>query len=74
MIEGDDLQQSSMKHIELNLTKYSRMQIWSLNDLRNHARETAWIEPKPAQLEAMKQAGYKVDVRFSGPMEVVYLQ
>ena len=74
MIEGDDLQTSSMKHIELNLTKYSPMQIWNLNDLRIHARETAWIEPKPAQLKAMKQAGYKVDVRFSEPMEVVYLQ
>jgi len=49
-------------------------QWWNMDDLKVHARETALIQPTPETLETMKRAGLKVEVRFSKPLEVVYLQ
>src|SRR5271157_4615449 len=58
----------------LILTQYYPLHFWKLDDLKSHARETALIEPTPYVLEAMTQAGFKVESRFSKPLEVVYLK
>jgi uncharacterized membrane protein len=50
------------------------VQWWEFDELKKHARETALILPSPGLLDAMRQAGFKVQVRFSKPLEVVYLQ
>ena len=50
------------------------MQAWTFDDLRQHARDTALIQPKPEVLDALRQAGFGVEVRFPGPLEVVYLK
>lgn len=58
----------------VNLSQYSPLQLWKLDDLRKHARETALIDPAPETLQALRQDGFQVGVRFSKPIEVVYLQ
>jgi len=57
-----------------NLAQYFPLHYWELDDLKRHARETALLMPTSQTLDAMKQSGFKVEVRFSEPMEVVYLQ
>jgi hypothetical protein len=49
------------------------MQFWRIEDLRNHAAEAALIEPPPDILSQVKQAGFKVEMRFSKPPSVAYL-
>jgi hypothetical protein len=49
---------------------------WRLEDLKAHARDTAVILPDEVTLNAMKQAGYVANTRFSGSgaFSVVYFQ
>jgi len=58
----------------VNLSQYYPLQTWQLSDLRTYAREAALIEPSADVLEAMRQAGYKVEIRASKPLKIVYLQ
>ena len=58
----------------LGLGEFSPMQVESPNDLREHAAETALIQPTPEVLETLKEAGFKIETRFSKPLEVVYLK
>jgi mannosyltransferase len=60
--------------VQINMSHYSPLQFWQLDDLRKHARETALIDPAPETVEALRQAGVQVEVRYSKPMEVGYLQ
>jgi hypothetical protein len=60
--------------VQVNLGQYSPLQVWKLDDLRKHAAETALVDPTPETLEALKQAGVQVEVRFSKPLQVVYLR
>ena len=60
--------------VQQNLGQYSPMQFWTLDDLKKHAAETALIDPTPEALEALKQAGVQVEVRYSKPLQVVYLR
>jgi Dolichyl-phosphate-mannose-protein mannosyltransferase len=59
---------------ELVLAQFHPMQFWKLDDLKQHARETALIDPQPETVEAMRQAGFQVTVRFSSPVRVLYFQ
>ncbi len=59
--------------VQENLSQYSPMQIWQVEDLKTHAGETALIDPSPETLEALRQAGVQVEIRHSKPIEVVYL-
>ncbi len=60
--------------VQMNMSHYSSLQFWQPKDLGNHAGETALIDPAPETVEALRQAGVQVEVRYSKPMEVVYLQ
>jgi len=68
---------------ELVLSRYYPLEFWNLEDLKKHARETALIAPgksdytRPAFLSALdtlKQAGFQTKIRFTQPLEVVYLE
>ena len=67
-------QRVSIQKMALTLAQYYPFHFWNLDDLKKHARETALIEPSPVVLDAMTQAGFKVESRFSKPLEVVYLK
>jgi len=56
------------------LVQYYPMQFWTLEDLKKHARETALIVPDSGNLDALKQAGFEVETRFSKPLKVAYLK
>ena len=70
--EGKD--EIPTSRVQENLGQYSPMQFWTLDDLKRHAAETALIDPTPEALEALKQAGVQVEVRFSKPLQVVYVR
>ena len=53
---------------------YYSLKTWSLNDLKEHIRETAVISPPAKVWNAMKQAGFSANTRFTSPIEVVYFQ
>jgi hypothetical protein len=61
-------------HSELALSQYYPLQFWRMEDFKKHASEVALIGPLPSILEALKQAGLQPRVRFSGPLEVDYLE
>jgi len=60
--------------IPVYFADYYPLKIWSLNDLKVHGRATAQILPQPDTLDAMKKAGFLANVRFTGPIPVVYYQ
>jgi len=60
--------------VALNLASYYPLQFWKFDNLKQHVRETALIQPTRDTLEALKQAGFKVETRFDKPLEVVYLK
>ncbi len=61
-------------HETMILAQYHPMQFWTLEDLKNHARETALIAPLPSDLDTLKQAGFQTTIRFTKPLEVVYFE
>ncbi len=62
------------ERVQVNLSHYSPMQFWSVDDLKRHAHETAVVDAAPEMVDAMKQAGFRPMVRFPEPVEVVYFQ
>src|SRR5208283_3487833 len=68
---------------EVVLARYYPFQFWSLEDLKKHARETALIAPRKSEytwpaflrtLDTLKQAGFQIRIRFTEPLEVLYLE
>lgn len=59
---------------ELNLAQYYPLQFWTLAELKQHARETALIDPREDTIAAMRQAGLQVELRYAEPIRVVYLR
>lgn len=62
------------QHVEVVLSHYYPLQFWRTEQIREHAQETALIQPSAEVLNAVKQAGLDVAVRFSQPIRVAYLQ
>ncbi len=62
------------QRLELNLSQYYPMQIWTVDDLSRHRAESAVIEPDETALKDLRDAGIKAGIRFSEPMQVDYLQ
>jgi len=58
----------------LNLSQFYPFQFWRLYNLKAYSQYVALIEPTPDILEALRQAGFKLEVRSSEPLKVVYLQ
>src|SRR5271157_298037 len=61
-------------HMKMTLARYYPMQFWTLEDLKKHAAEAAVILPDSGNLDALKQAGFEVETRFSKPLKVAYLK
>jgi hypothetical protein len=50
------------------------MEFWTLDDLKRHAPEVAFIDPKSPSLQRMKDAGLQPMVRAADPLPVFYFQ
>jgi uncharacterized membrane protein len=73
-------------NLERIFGQYHPMPLWRLDDLKQHAREAALLEPPSTgqygqfhsgflnTLEALKQAGFRTRIRSAGPPEIVYLE
>ncbi len=59
---------------ELNLAQYYPLQFWKLDELKEHAREAALIDPRAETIAAMREAGFQVELRYAEPIWVVYLR
>ena len=62
------------QRLELNLSQFHPFQIWTTDDLRHHALESALIDPTEADLTAVHRDGLRPQTRFATPLHVVYLQ
>lgn len=60
--------------MELKLAQYYPFQFWNFSDLEKHASEAALIDPESDILDELRQAGFKLTIRLSDPVEVVYVQ
>ena len=60
--------------LALGLARYYPLQLWELDNLRQHVGEAALIMPDRETLDELKAAGFEVETRFSKPLEVVYLK
>jgi Dolichyl-phosphate-mannose-protein mannosyltransferase len=58
----------------MNLSQYHPFELWQIDDLKLHARETALIEPSSEILEVLKRAGIKIEVRSAKPLRIFYLE
>ena len=61
------------QRLELNLSQYYPMQFWTLADVSNHAGEVALVGPASDILSELKQGGFKIEMRYSKPLDVAYL-
>ena len=54
--------------------RVSEIKSGTLDDLRQHAREAVLIEPRPDEVDALKQAGFQIEERYPKPWEIVYIK
>ena len=62
------------QRLELNLSQYYPMQIWTTDDLARHRAQAAVIDPDEQALTDLRQAGMQAAPRFTTPVHVEYLQ
>ncbi len=62
------------QRLEVNLSQYYPMQVWTVEDLAQHRAQSALIEPDVTALRDLRQAAIPVATRFAQPMQVDYLQ
>jgi hypothetical protein len=73
-LQPDDEGLRALLTIPLGFTQYYPYRVWTTKDLIRHARETAVIHPRPATLKALQDAGFQVEIRYSDPIQIVYLK
>jgi hypothetical protein len=62
------------QRLEMNLSQYYPMQLWTMDDLRRHQTGSALVEPDDNAVRDLRQAGIPMQTRFWTPVKVVYLQ
>jgi mannosyltransferase len=61
-------------HMTLTLGQYYPMHFWTLEELKQHAGETALLAPRPSDLEMLKQAGFTLEMHGPDSLPVIYLK
>ena len=67
-------EEAASARLELSLAQYYPVHVWTPEDLKKHAKETALIRPSQAMVDALREAGLRTQVRSAKPLEVVYVQ
>jgi hypothetical protein len=62
------------QRLEANLSTYYPMEIWTIDDLRRHAADSALVDPTADALKDIERAGISTRSRFSNSLQVVYLK
>ena len=61
------------QRLEKNLSQYYPMQFWTVDELREHQKQAALIDPDENAMRDLRQAGIRMERRFSTPLQVDYL-
>lgn len=62
------------QRLELNLSQYYPLHIWTMDDLLRHQAQSALVEPDEQALRDIQRSGIQAKSRFSSPLQVDYLQ
>jgi uncharacterized membrane protein len=62
------------QRLELNLSQYYPLQVWTIDDLRRHQADSALVEPDEQVLRDVQRDGMQAQTRFSAPLKVDYLR
>jgi hypothetical protein len=62
------------QRLELNLSQYYPLQVWTIDDLRRHQADSALVEPDEQVLRDVQRDGMQAQTRFSVPLKVDYLR
>jgi uncharacterized membrane protein len=69
-----DLRVLNTVRYAMGLARYYPYRFWTIEDLKQHARETALIEPSETTLNLLESAGIRSVTRYRGSLEVAYLE
>jgi hypothetical protein len=69
-----DLEVLNTVRYTLAMGRYYPFRFWSPEDLKQHARETALIQPSETTLQVLQGLGLQTRVRYKAPLEVAYLE
>ncbi|HEY1753830.1 MAG TPA: glycosyltransferase family 39 protein [Bryobacteraceae bacterium] len=56
------------------LARYYPLHLWTIEDLRKHARESALVEPRADLLDAIRKAGIRTIIQGDRPLQTVYFE
>jgi hypothetical protein len=62
------------QRLELNLSQYYPLQVWTLDDLRRNQAQSALIEPDEQAVRDIQRGGMTVRIRMATPLKIEYLQ
>ncbi len=62
------------QRLELNLSQYYPLQIWTVDDLRQHSADSALVEPDEQALRDVQRHGLQAQTRIATPLKIDYLQ
>jgi hypothetical protein len=68
-----DLEVLNTVRYTVAMGRYYPFRFWKPEDLQQHARETALIQPSESMLRVVKDLGFQVHMRYTGALEVAYL-
>lgn len=60
--------------LTLAMTDFYPFRVWTAEDLKKHARESAVVQPGAEILRIMRDAGFRAKVRFAEPLEITYFE
>jgi len=62
------------QRLELNLSQYYPLQVWTIDDLLRHQAESALIEPDEQALRDVQSFSMQAGIRLSAPLKIYYLR
>jgi Dolichyl-phosphate-mannose-protein mannosyltransferase len=68
-----DLEATNTLRYVYALRRFYHTEAWNLEDLRQHAHETALIEPSAADLAMLANAGFQTRIPYAQPLRIAYL-
>jgi hypothetical protein len=68
-----DLENTNTLRYVYALRRFYPTKAWNLEDLRQHAPETALIEPSAADLAMLANAGFQTTIPYAQPLRIAYL-
>ena len=62
------------QRLELNLSQYYPLQVWTVDDLRRQSPESVLVEPDEQAVRDVQRAGMQPRIRMATPLKIDFLQ